>query len=1133
MAEEENVQVVLRLRPLSDKEKKNGEENVWKVFEGVSVVLKKEVEDHLPTKKFTVSQSAYNFDKCFGTMASNEMVYESTIRSMVDSAVNGINATVFMYGQTGSGKTFTMLGYDQKKGVYNKTLAEEAKRSKSQKRMGPGNEASFEMKMKQRMACEEAMEDAKLENKTGLLIQALKDLFGKTKSAQDKTFFVKCSYVEIYNDLIFDLLQRAENISETLQVCEDTTKDQFYIRGVREEAIDDWTDAIEKLKRGEINRHYARTVMNHSSSRSHTIFRVYIQALSSSWNNRGGSTGNPAYVTESWFNFVDLAGSEKVSNHDQIEEGNKLQLRVKEGKHINKSLFFLTQVIKLKSEGKKTHIPYRNSPLTKILRSSLGGNSRTAIVLCVNPTYNHLEQTLSTIRFGLSAKKIQNRISANVVTRDDDEAVRIMIADYEKKLRDNEKDRDNLRDRERKLLNRIVGLEKKSVEWAKKMKVTQTLKFADVANSVPERDLEGLLMDYERCGHTHMQDAGILMFPQKKNSRYEKYRSFMKKKAIDDFRFSNPEFVEYDEHMLRQAYHNPSGKWAMVALDRMKKSIECDIALYEKVKSNWEGLELSNGHAEMTAVIKQVTRCSQDNIAKVDVLLNVIEDDRETIKELRERVFFLEGRRDMTRLTAAELDEIAEISKGLERRSQAELRRRETAARLEQEAASLGIPLESVPLLVRLLHPQTEEEVGAPMDEDQDDKEYLEKLRECCKKDSASMQAISVPESASKEKLFEYLVEGCEEIRSRLGQYTEEHSEYWGKYIEMAGAHFAEMESEYKKRGKEGEAETKTAREPEDIRKVWLEVDDILEKCNRTNEDGDESDNMSFSDVSQTGARRKMKNVDKLEEEEEGSGDGEEGQRTPQIGGNASETGYDEDEIEYEIDRDEGDKEGGATEEYLSAEEDSDREREKEEEEEAMARDKVYLSEQPYGGGIENQRQNAQSQADFGRSPRLDLVKQNTAKQQAGPVPGKEFNHSISLLSPRTISQSKPKSSMGTPISSRAKQGLTNKPRISQSPIPVARGDRSHRPEPHHGQRDGSNPVKKERSVARQQKDQGSELAEEQYRSNNTSNVQYKSHEMSYTDISMTDSIIPLKSDGANVNRRSRALRSNKKSDEL
>ena len=150
--EEENVQVVLRLRPLSEKERRQGEENVWKVYEGVSVVLRKEVEDNMPIRKYTGSLTAYNFDRCFGTNASNELVYQATIKSMVDSAVNGINATVFMYGQTGSGKTFTMLGYDQKRGVYNASLMQEMRRSQSQQKKKTGQpDMTFEMKMQQRL----------------------------------------------------------------------------------------------------------------------------------------------------------------------------------------------------------------------------------------------------------------------------------------------------------------------------------------------------------------------------------------------------------------------------------------------------------------------------------------------------------------------------------------------------------------------------------------------------------------------------------------------------------------------------------------------------------------------------------------------------------------------------------------------------------------------------------------------------------------------------------------------------------------------------------------------------------------------------------------------------------------------
>lgn len=110
--------------------------------------------------------------------------------------------------------------------------------------------------------------------------------------------------------------------------------------------------------------------------------------------------------------------------------------RINEGKHINKSLFFLTQVISMKAKGTKEHIPFRNSPLTKILRSSLGGNSRTAIILCATPTISQYEQSLSTMRFGASAKLIENKISVNITKNSDEEGLKAMISDYESKLKD-------------------------------------------------------------------------------------------------------------------------------------------------------------------------------------------------------------------------------------------------------------------------------------------------------------------------------------------------------------------------------------------------------------------------------------------------------------------------------------------------------------------------------------------------------------------------------------------------------------------------------------------------------------------------------------------------------------------------
>lgn len=161
-----------------------------------------------------------------------------------------------------------------------------------------------------------------------------------------------------------------------LTVYEDSNK-EFQVCNATEEFIHSLEDVLDIIRKGEANRHFARTKLNHSSSRSHTLFRLYIKSIEDDAN--GGALGSTP-VMASILNFVDLAGSEKASIHDD-HEGLKKKERVKETKHINKSLFFLNQIIAWKSEGRaEKYIPYRNSPLTKVLRSSIGGNAKTLII---------------------------------------------------------------------------------------------------------------------------------------------------------------------------------------------------------------------------------------------------------------------------------------------------------------------------------------------------------------------------------------------------------------------------------------------------------------------------------------------------------------------------------------------------------------------------------------------------------------------------------------------------------------------------------------------------------------------------------------------------------------------------------
>lgn len=312
------------------------------------------------------------------------------------------------------------------------------------------------------------------ESNKGVLIYGLKELFGQIDKYKDdsnelsieeeskeqganmssNTFVVRCSYFEIYNDTVYDLLSDINEFDKPLIVCEDSKKKDFYVKGLKQIVVDTLDECMDILKMGEFNRHYAATSMNHQSSRSHTVFRLSVQNVEHLYKNININDADYSVCKESILNFIDLAGSEKVSNHHTSKFENRgtmlsdaaisssIKDRVEEGKHINKSLFFLTQVISMMAKRKSDHIPYRNSPLTKILRSSLGGNSRTSIILCATPTVSQYEQTLSTMRFGFSAKQIENKICANITKNGDEEALKAMISDYESKLRNFENDRD-------------------------------------------------------------------------------------------------------------------------------------------------------------------------------------------------------------------------------------------------------------------------------------------------------------------------------------------------------------------------------------------------------------------------------------------------------------------------------------------------------------------------------------------------------------------------------------------------------------------------------------------------------------------------------------------------------------------
>ncbi|KAJ3697415.1 hypothetical protein LUZ61_001120 [Rhynchospora tenuis] len=300
----------------------------------------------------------FSFDHVFDQTLGNAVVYGVLIKSIIDAAIDGFNGTAFAYGQTSSGKTYTMNGSE----------------------MDPG-----------------------------IIPLAIKDIFDTIQKTSEREFLIRVSYMEIYNEEINDLLVLE---SQKLPIHESLERG-VYVAGIREEIVSNAEQVLQLLKLGEENRHFGETNMNARSSRSHTIFRMVIESRAKEENSFKEDTITDA-VRVSVLNLVDLAGSERIAKTGA--EG----VRLKEGKHINKSLMVLGNVINKLSEGGKQrgHIPYRDSKLTRILQPALGGNAKTSIICTVAPEDVHVEESRGTLQFASRAKRITNCVQVNEILTD-------------------------------------------------------------------------------------------------------------------------------------------------------------------------------------------------------------------------------------------------------------------------------------------------------------------------------------------------------------------------------------------------------------------------------------------------------------------------------------------------------------------------------------------------------------------------------------------------------------------------------------------------------------------------------------------------------------------------------------------
>lgn len=227
----------------------------------------------------------------------------------------------------------------------------------------------------------------------GIIPRVSHSLFKYIMDENERDFLIRVSYFEVYNEIVNDLLGSGSN----LKIIEDK-RHQIQIQGVTESDIVNSDQILSIIKRGQMNRKIASNNFNEQSSRSHTIFRIIIES-----QNKDGSNARTSFL-----HLVDLAGSEAVGR-------NKLKgSRSREGKFINKSLLTLQRIINmLSSSNSSSHIPYRDSKLTRILQNSIGGNSKVSMICTIAPELSNVEESFSTLRFATNAKKIKTKTKIN------------------------------------------------------------------------------------------------------------------------------------------------------------------------------------------------------------------------------------------------------------------------------------------------------------------------------------------------------------------------------------------------------------------------------------------------------------------------------------------------------------------------------------------------------------------------------------------------------------------------------------------------------------------------------------------------------------------------------------------------
>uniref|UniRef100_A0A671QEN4 Kinesin-like protein KIF21A n=1 Tax=Sinocyclocheilus anshuiensis TaxID=1608454 RepID=A0A671QEN4_9TELE len=324
---------------------------------------------------------AFTYDYVFDVDSTQDTIYANCTEKLIEGCFEGYNATIFAYGQTGSGKTYTMgTGFDV-------TISDE---------------------------------------ELGIIPRAVGHLFKgieqRRQTAADQGRPVPEFKIRLYNEEVLDLFDTTRDIEmrkqkSHIKIHEDASG-SIYTVGVTTRTVSSEAEMMQCLKLGALCRTTASTQMNVQSSRSHAIFTIHIcqvRVCAPQDNETDNQLANSSSEMEEFetltakFHFVDLAGSERLKRTGATGD------RAKEGISINCGLLALGNVISALGDRSKrsTHVPYRDSKLTRLLQDSLGGNSRTVMISCTSPSDQDFMETLNTLKYANRARNIKNKVVVN------------------------------------------------------------------------------------------------------------------------------------------------------------------------------------------------------------------------------------------------------------------------------------------------------------------------------------------------------------------------------------------------------------------------------------------------------------------------------------------------------------------------------------------------------------------------------------------------------------------------------------------------------------------------------------------------------------------------------------------------